>query len=64
MPDYVGSISTEFTIWCGRCTDWNTKDATKAEAIRLWRKLGWKKLKDVGWTCPKCVVTLASEVRP
>ena len=58
MGGTLGVITTEYTVWCGRCCDWNQIANKKSVAIRIWRKNGWKKTEGYGWTCPSCCKTL------
>ena len=53
--DAVGFISTERTVWCGKCENWHqesVKNKTKFET-RI-RMCGWKKTKKNGWICQEC----------
>ena len=46
-------ISTEKTIWCGVCSNWNQQGA--GGHVAHWRKAGWRRTKEHGWMCPACV---------
>lgn len=48
-----GHITTEFTVWCGKCTEW-FQDSYPSLAIakKGFKKLGWVDTKEHGWLCP------------
>lgn len=48
-----GRVSTEKTIWCGRCSHWDQRSSENG-ILKLWRKEGWKRTKRHGWVCPNC----------
>lgn len=51
-----GDITTEYTVWCASCSEWHQEcNLTKAVAIKVFKNLGWKKVKEIGWTCPECL---------
>jgi hypothetical protein len=52
-----GEITTEYTFWCGKCTEWYQEAhcTTKASAIKEVKKLGWRCTDKHGWLCPKCL---------
>lgn len=49
------TITTEFTVWCTSCSDWEQEAGSKNKsgAIKIFREQGWKKEK-TGWKCPTC----------
>jgi hypothetical protein len=48
-----GSISTEFTFWCGACEHWHQyAAASKREASGWARRHGWRLTRARGWLCP------------
>lgn len=54
----TGRITTEWTVWCGRCAVWETNDVIhgkKSEFIAGIRNSGWKRTKSDGWVCPDCL---------
>lgn len=52
---FEGYISTEFTVWCGKCGHWNQISGRKTVAIKEWKRMGWKRFKaPIGWVCPTC----------
>ncbi|MCY7487923.1 hypothetical protein [Paenibacillus alvei] len=51
-----GWISTEFTVWCGKCHSCHQESTpNKIEAVEKFKRHGWKLKKAYGWTCPNCV---------
>jgi len=51
-----GTISTEHTIWCGRCWVWKQESSPTVRAMmEIARKRGWKSMNYYGWCCPACV---------
>lgn len=50
-----GNISTEYTVWCDRCVEWEQQAMArnKADAIRLFKAGGWVVRKG-RWVCPEC----------
>jgi len=47
-----GYISTEKTIWCGVCFEWDQMSA--GGHVKAWKRRGWKLTKKHGWVCPAC----------
>ena len=57
-PARMGRVSTEWTAWCGTCENWEQSevmDCNKSAFITRLRRVGWKRKRDTGWTCPDCV---------
>ena len=55
------NITTEHTIWCDRCNQWEQQPLnTKRAMTKLYKRLGWvtRKNKTI---CPDCVTELAVE---
>ncbi len=52
MSEIKGYISSQKTVWCGKCVEWEYIDNTKNA-----RQLGWKLTKKYGWVCPSCNVS-------
>ena len=56
-----GDITTEHTIWCSRCEEWQTwcirlmSDMIKATKVE-----GWRKIKGL-WVCPDCITQAEKE---
>jgi hypothetical protein len=51
-----GKITTEFTVWCGKCEVWwqESMSRNKTEFAEYIQKYGWRKTKEYGWVCPDC----------
>ena len=51
-----GHISTEYTFWCGRCSEWHKEPSWggKARTAKLVRRFGWRLTRAYGWLCPSC----------
>ena len=50
-----GTMTTEFTVWCGCCDIWEQVSAeSKTETANTVKKQGWRRTKTHGWMCPKC----------
>ena len=59
MSDWKGYISTEKTVWCGRCGDWDQRALVEHGGhVKQWKKMGWMKTKEHGWVCPSCAKKL------
>lgn len=55
----MGSITTEHTVWCGTCEEWeqlNTR--TKSQTAREARARGWSKSRGK-WQCPSCTEAIS-----
>ncbi|NWL87572.1 hypothetical protein DMN77_08135 [Paenibacillus sp. 79R4] len=51
----IGYISSEFTVWCGKCSKWEqVSTISKTFAAKEFTKSGWRKTKEHGWVCPSC----------
>ena len=51
----LGTITTEFTVWCGECSAWYQVQApSKRYAIKLFKETKWKKTREHGWLCSVC----------
>lgn len=51
-----GSISREYTAWCGVCEYWDQTAARNiTDAIKDFKRDGWKNTRKRGWVCPKCM---------
>jgi len=51
-----GGISTEHTVWCGRCWRWHqASSGTVRWMAKIARKAGWEDRAYYGWCCPDCV---------
>lgn len=51
-----GFVSTEFTVHCGGCFEWDrTSAVAKRKAMVAWKGAGWRFTKPRGWLCPACV---------
>jgi len=50
------NITTEYTVWCSECEEWyqTPSSRTKAMAVKEFKSLGWKLIKNKEWLCPKC----------
>jgi hypothetical protein len=50
-----GSISTEYTFWCGLCARWEQlpSEGSKKLTAKAARRKGWTLTKENGWTCSK-----------
>ncbi len=59
--DFIkGHISTEHTVWCGRCPNWELlAEHTVRSMISAVKSIRWKTHKTWGWLCPYCVKELA-----
>lgn len=57
-----GKISTEYTIWCGRCEIFFQEShfRNKADLARCFIGLGWKKISG-NFYCPNCAKILKEE---
>lgn len=44
-----GNITSQKTMWCGKCSHWEVIDNVKHA-----RSIGWKLTKEHGWVCPFC----------
>ena len=54
--DEKGSITREFTAWCGRCQEWDQIPAPNmSDAVRSFKRDGWENSRKDGWMCPRCV---------
>lgn len=51
-----GSITKEYTVWCGFCNEWFQVPNcnSKSDAIREFRAMGWSLSKKHGWLCSEC----------
>lgn len=50
-----GTITSEFTIWCGGCSAWDQQsEPRRIDAIAGWRAAGWRRRRADGWLCPAC----------
>ena len=57
----MGIITTEYTVWCGTCEEWEQFcERTIKRTTESAKHNGWKKTKGL-WTCPKCIAALAAE---
>lgn len=53
-----GYMSTEFTVWCGVCVEWETiPQGTRTRAGKEAKRVGWTYTRKHGWCCPKCSKT-------
>ncbi len=61
MNEYRGYISREYTAWCGvldeegiHCPNWEQTGTcfNKSQAIRKFKRRGWKNTRKYGWVCP------------
>lgn len=49
-----GYISRQFTVWCGLCHEWFQESCnTQAQAIKYFKRRGWRLTKANGWICEK-----------
>jgi hypothetical protein len=49
-----GYISTQLTVWCGRCYEWEYLEAKKKLDAALEAKdRGWKFTRQYGWVCSR-----------
>lgn len=54
MPG-LGNITTEHTVWCATCEEWETFcDHTIKMTMESAKYNGWKKIKGF-WICRRCV---------
>lgn len=58
----VGTITTERTIWCGSCAEWDQK-SDEPRMAAAWRKAGWRLTRKRGWLCPACAKKEAGQKR-
>jgi len=51
-----GTITREYTVWCGSCSAWVQRAMLrdKAHMAKVARRLGWTLTKLRGWLCPEC----------
>jgi hypothetical protein len=61
-----GSISTEYTVWCGLCAEWEQFAClrSKAQAAAEARREGWRHTKENGWICAAHYATRAPREAP
>lgn len=61
---FRGYISTEHTVWCGRCDVWDQlAEHTLKGTIQEVQKAGWRRSRKYGWLCPDCVKEVAQGVK-
>lgn len=52
---FKGYISRQHTVWCGVCSCWEQVDENrKQDAIKRFRRNGWKQTRQHGWLCHHC----------
>ena len=52
----AGTITTQYTIWCGNCLHWDTVSGSKkTAAAEEFRRSGWGKSRGK-WLCPDCTL--------
>ena len=49
-----GTITTQHTIWCGRCTRWDQASGRVPTLTKEWKLRGWTHTQKDGWICPTC----------
>lgn len=49
-----GAITTQFTIWCGNCGEWDQISDSLKGAKQDFALLGWKNTHKHGWLCLEC----------
>ena len=50
-----GRISTQYTVWCGTCNQWEYLDVKAGVSkVKAAKYLGYKLVIDKGWVCPAC----------
>jgi hypothetical protein len=47
-----GGITTEKTVWCGICNQW--EQAGAGGHVKRFKHEGWRRSKKYGWLCPVC----------
>ena len=57
----IGVITTQHTVWCGICCDWDQSTGTTRHSMLKWRRMGWKHSTKHGWICPRCAASLATK---
>jgi hypothetical protein len=50
-----GRISTQYTVWCGTCGEWDYLDVKAGVSkVKAAKAIGYKLVIEKGWVCPKC----------
>jgi len=53
--DNYGSMDHSFTVWCGRCGEWDQfSTRLKRRAAMEFKRSGWTFTRALGWRCPQC----------
>ena len=47
-----GYITTEKTVWCGRCNRWQQEPIGTHK--QSWKERGWQYTRNQGWLCNVC----------
>ena len=53
--DNYGRLEPSWTVWCGRCGEWDLYSAkTVSQAKKEFKRSRWTFTRKLGWRCPNC----------